>query len=404
MRSAGLEFRVTAGGAKSWSFRFRDPTRAGNPLARATIGSYPAMELYEAREQSVTMRKAVEAGRNPIAERKAARSGVGSFGRLAARYLAEYAERRKRSHKRDARNLELHVLPHWKAKAATAIERGDVIELVERLVTAGKPVAANRVQALVSKVFSFGIDAGALKFNPCHRMAKRGTETAGRRVLSDPEIRLLWSGVITPKAPRSGLALRLTLLTGARIGEVAGLCRSELHQVSDQAKAAWIIPGSRTKNKRDHLIPLSGLARDTVIELLEMIGPNDEYLLPARSQRGGPMSANSLWQAMAYFGDRIAGDDDAIRTWKADLPSPHDLRRTVETRMAELRIPKEYRDRVLNHVPGDVGSRHYNLHDYEPEKRDALNRWALALGAILEGMAGGTVVSITEARKKGQRS
>jgi integrase len=94
---------------------------------------------------------------------------------------------------------------------------------------------------------------------------------------------------------------------------------------------------------------------------------------------------------MDYFGRRLTGDAIAVRTWRAEPPTPHDLRRTVETRLAELRIPKEIRDRVLNHAPGDVGSKHYNLHDYADEKRDALNRWATLVNALVTGMTANVV-------------
>jgi integrase len=79
----------------------------------------------------------------------------------------------------------------------------------------------------------------------------------------------------------------------------------------------------------------------------------------------------------------MAGNTAAERTWKAAPPTPHDLRRTVGTRLAELRVPKEIRDRVLNHAVGDVGTKHYNVHDYADEKRDALTRWARELRAII---------------------
>src|SRR5262249_57620047 len=97
----------------------------------------------------------VAAGGNPVEEKRAARreGGTRTFGALAARYLGEHAQRHKRSHERDARNLELHVLPHWRSRAASAIKRGDVIELVEGLISDGKPTLANRIQSLVSSVF-----------------------------------------------------------------------------------------------------------------------------------------------------------------------------------------------------------------------------------------------------------
>jgi len=52
--------------------------------------------------------------------------------------------------------------------------------------------------------------------------------------------------------------------------------------------------------------------------------------------------------------------------------------------MAALGVPKEHRDRVLNHTPADVGSKHYDRHDYLLEKRAALTRWNDALTAIVD--------------------
>jgi integrase len=406
VRCAGLVFRVTPNGIKSWSFRFRATGR----LARATIGQYPAIGLTAARARADAMRQEVAAGGNPAERRRQDRAGAGTktFSALAERYLAEHARRKKRSHKADERNLRKHVLPYWGNRAYAGIKRADVIERLEALVTAGKPTLANRVQSLISSVFTFAMDADLVEANPCHRLRKRGIENIGYRVLSDDEIRLFWPGVGTPRSRHTGLALRLALLTAARVSEVAGISRGELEHISDPGKAAWIIPGSRTKNGREHLIPLSSLARATVIDLLELLEPEQQFLFPTRSRRGGAMQGNSLTQAMDYFSGRVAGElsdnfsrnaGEAMRTWKLDPPTPHDLRRTVETRLAELRVPKETRDRVLNHIPSDVGSKHYNRHDYADEKRAALTRWSVAISSILEGRPGGSVIDLATARR-----
>src|SRR5215475_829335 len=146
----GLIFRITAAGVRSWSFRFRD---AAGQQPRATIGEYPAIGLRAARAAADAMRARVAAGGNPVEEKRAARRGASdqTFEALAARYLTEHAERHKRSHKRDARNLDLHVLPHWRGRRFATIRRGDVIELIERLIAAGKPTLANRVQSLITR-------------------------------------------------------------------------------------------------------------------------------------------------------------------------------------------------------------------------------------------------------------
>jgi integrase len=399
----GLVLRITAGGVKSWSFRFRD---AAGKQSRATIGEYPTVGLKRARSRADAMRRLVSEGGNPVEQKRAERAGgaAKTFGALAERYLAEHSRRHKRSHKADERNLRKHVLPQWRGRAFAGIKRADVIELVERLISAGKPTLANRVQSLVSAIFTFAMDAALVEGNPCHRLRKRGLERVGRRVLSDAEIRLFWKDIVEPsRARRVGLGLRLALLTGARVGEIAGISRAELDHLADPVRATWIIPGARTKNTRDHLIPLSPLARDTVLDLLATIEQSEQFLFPTRSrQRSGPMRGNTLTQAMDYFGERLAGNADAIRAWKADRPTPHDLRRTAGTRLAELRIPKEIRDRVLNHIASDVDSKHYNLHDYADEKRDALNRWATLVEGIVTG-SDGKVVPIAPRHLRGRR-
>ena len=407
LREPGLTFRITDKGKRTWSFRFRKPGLAGEAagFARVTLGTYPEIGLQEARKAAASMRRQVEGGELPRSPRYGRKGGGDTLEAIAARYLTEYAERHKRSHSADARNLRLHVLPAvtgnnqrpWCERSMAAIKRADVIELLEDIVSAGKPTLANRVQSLISGVYSFAIDAAVTETNPCHRLRRRGTETVSTRVLSNSELNLFWRGIIQPEAARrSGLALRLALLTGVRVGEAAGICRAELQHIGEPSKALWIIPGARTKNGLDHAIPLSPLAHASVLDLLDMLPPGEQYLLPTRARdRTGPVRGNTLTQAMDHFSRRLAGGDLAMTTWTADPPTPHDLRRTVETRMAGLRVPKEIRDRCLNHIPRDVGSRHYDQHSYLDEKREAFGRWSAALAAILDP---GTGVSIADAR------
>jgi integrase len=395
LRCPGLVFRVTAGGVRTWAFRFRD--RRTGKQGRAKIGAYPSTGLETARSAASALRRIVDAGGNPTQERRT--GGPDSFKALAARYLAAVKDPRsdwyKRSHAADERNLRKHVLAHWGERRFAAITRADVVELTTGLVAAGTPTLANRVQSLVSNIFSFALDGGEIAAHPCFRLRKRGKERVGSRVLTDAEVRLFWRKVIEPAAVmRTGLGLRLTLATGARVTEVALMNRAELEHIAIPDAAVWVIPGERTKNGRDHAIPLSPLARECVLELLAMIEPAEQFLFPTRStRRKGPMRGNTLTQAMDFFANRLSGDDDAIRTWLAERPTPHDLRRTLATRLAALGIPREIRDRCLNHIGGDVGTKHYNRYEFLAEKRDAFARWSTVLSSILYGTSA-TVVPL----------
>ena len=206
--------------------------------------------------------------------------------------MKEHAERFKRSHAVDARNLKLHILPKWRTRAYASITRADVIEVLEGVVSDGKLTLVNRLQSLISKIFNFAVDASLLSFNPAFRLRRRGVERAGRRILSDAEIRFFWRSIVEPPiSERAGQALRLALLTGVRVGEVACICRDELNDLQDANAATWIIDGSRTKNGLPHAIPLAPMARDIILDQLGKIGRDDPIYFP------GALAPGSLDQA-----------------------------------------------------------------------------------------------------------
>jgi integrase len=387
IQTAGLVLRVTTSGAKSWSLRYR-PRDSGR-LVRLTLGSHPTMNLKAARKKARAWRSAVDDGKDPAELRREKRGGGKTFAVLADRYMNEHARRHKRSHATDDRNLTKHVLPKWKNLNYASIRRADAIELLEAIVNDGKPTLANRIQSLVSKVFSFGVNASLLETNPCYHLDRRGVERVRHRVLSDDEIRLFWRSIVEPETVwRTGMGLRLALLTGARVSEIAGITRGELEHLNEPDRAAWAIPGSRTKNGRDHLVPLSPMAQGIVNGLLESIEAAELHLFPTRTRkRTGSMRGRSLTQAMGYFARRVKREvSAAAKSWSADRVTAHDLRRTLGTRLAKLKFSSEIRSRVLNHTPSGVGDVHYNKYDYEAEKRQALNAWGIALAGILDPM------------------
>lgn len=390
LRQAGLVLRITANGARSFAYRFRHPDN--RKTLRATIGTYPATSLEVARKRAKEMASQVEAGTNPIDTKRVERekAPTRTFQALADRYLKEHAERHKRprSAEEDRRNLHVHILPKWAKRDFRAIRRADVIELIESIVSAGKHAAGNRVHSLISKIFSFAIDADLLDANPAARLKKRGAENVGRRVLEDDEIRLFWRGIILKPVSRSvGLALRLAFLTAARANEVAGARKTEFQNLDKPELAAWVIPGERTKNKRGHLIPLSPATLETVKAAIEFTSDDDDSLFPTRLNRGGPIDRHALTAAMRRFGESLNGP--AAKTWQKEMPTAHDLRRTVNTRLAKMGVPKEIRDRALNHITSlrDPESKHYNLYEFEREKRAALNRWADEIASIIKPAA-----------------
>jgi integrase len=384
VRSPGLFLRVTAE-AKTWAFRFTCPTTGKRQ--RLTGPRYPDLGLADAREWAEGLRKLLAKGINPIEAKRQERTEAPkkTFKALSDRYLAEHASRFKKSADADDRNLRLHVLPHWGERGYAGITRADIIELIEGLIAANKPILANRVQALISRVFSFAVDSALIATNPAARLKKRAPETALTRTLADHELRLFWSAIDNPPVSRPvAIALRLALVTGLRAGEVAGITRSEILDLEDPDKAAIEIAGTRVKNGRDHLVPLSPIARQLVLEAANLAG-DDAYLFPARNGDGDAgLDPHALAKAMSRFATDLP-DSDNTKSWKANPVTPHDLRRTLATRLSALGVPKEDRLAVLNHVDAGVHAKHYDKYERAKEKRVALSIWANALADILAG-------------------
>lgn len=386
----GLYLRVTSAGARSFSFRARPP--GGGRVERLTLGTYPDLSLRDARLKADRLRRQIADGKNPFAHKHEAPTR--SFAALAERYIDEYAIRHKRSFAKDQRNLRLHILPRWRDRDYASITRADVIQLIERIVAAGKPVLANHVHALVRGIFSFAMDVDLMAANPAARLRKRGVERIKTRVLTDDEIRLFWTrSVEAPIVRLFGLALRLVLVTGVRSGEAAGMARGEIEFGADGTPIAWTIPARRSKNGRAHFVPLSPLAGAVVAEALELAGADADFVFPSIAERGHPNSS-MLAAAMTDLIRHYNEDRPGALSWKADPPTAHDLRRTCATRLSAAGVPTEDVAAILNHVRSDVTGRHYDMYRRADEKRRALTRWANILANIISPAAASNVVAM----------
>jgi integrase len=214
---AGFALRVSPGGRKTWTVLYRHNRR----LRRMTLGNYPAMELAAARDEAKQQLRKAGRGEDPAGvKRQAAKAET--FGELATLYLEKHAKVKKRSWKEDARILESEMLPHWRNLKVQDVKRGDVRDLLERVVDRGAPIMANRTLQLVRKVFNFGIGRELVEVNPCAQLDRPAPTRQRDRVLSDDEIRKLWKALDAQPAEMAAV-FKLRLITAQRGGEVADM-------------------------------------------------------------------------------------------------------------------------------------------------------------------------------------
>lgn len=420
--------RKSPKGRKTWIVMYRRPNGSA---VRLKLGTYPAVGLAEARLKAKDYLGQIEIeGRDPVAERQADRSAE-TFDQLAEIYIRKWAKQvgadgrpRKRSWREDERQINLYLLPAWRNRKVKDIARRDVRDLVEGIAErrlrkgttddgqekGGAPIMANRVLALVKKMFNFALDREWIDANPAARLKPVSPESRRDRVLSPDEIRTLWRE-LDSEHYRIAALFRTQLLTAQRPGEVSKMRWAQLNPALFERTAdgialpsklepiVWTIPGKETKNGLAHEVPLSS----DVIELLCDLAKGDE------DER---VKINTLYRAKKHQPTREASEYVfPSRTRKGPIKEiqkavqrlrkrcgfkfiAHDLRRTAATLMADAGVPENFIPKVLNHVEPGVTRRHYNLHAYRGEKRAALETWARYLEAILTNkqLATGTVV------------
>jgi integrase len=403
---------VTAAGAKTFAVRYtlKDGDEAGKQV-RVTLGPYLEADgkaVATWRKEAAKVIGDAARGIDKAAKRAAVRKGS-TMAELCARYMKEHAPK-KRSAAMDRNRIDRYILPAWKHRKAASITRGDVSTLLAPIQfgdsatgLAPRPYEAIGVLALVKKIFSFAIDAEVITQHPCARMKIDAPELDSRELSSAPDLRAFWA--LTGEDPAYlpspfAAALRFQLLTGSRPGEVFGMTWEEL----DLDENEWTLPAKRSKNKREHLVPLTPALR-AIIDAQAAA----QAARQAEAEAAGKRARASRFVFPALRGGRVTDKmrglvlDRAMQAFagagnKLERFTPHDLRRTAETIMAAAEVPKEYRDRLLNHVDNSVGGKHYNKHDYKSQKRDAL----LTLEQVIDKRRAPTLSAgnVTKIRRK----
>jgi integrase len=307
--------------------------------------------------------------RDPAAELRAQRKTtklpppapptVFTFADLAALYET-FAKGRKKTWKDDVNKTNKYLIPAWGTLPVRDITRRHVHELLDTLVGKGMTIGVNRVQAVISRLFTVALDRSLVDAHPAARMLKRFQERPSDRVLTDEELRALWAGLDARPGPAAD-AMRLRLLLGQRGGEVMGMRWDEL----DLKDRRWHLPGARTKNGRPHSVPIGPTAFAILERLHAERREGDERVFEGLTPDREDHRALSAIHAGAY-------------TWK-------DLRRTVSTRLAARGFAEEVVGRALNHARYTVTAQHYIKHAYSRETRQALEIWDRDLADVVAG-------------------
>lgn len=391
----GLVLRVAPGGSKSWMFFYRFEGK----FRKSKIGNAHELSLANARKKARELRDGVHAGKDPTTDPSSGHPATVSV--LFDAFLERHCKRHKRTWREDERMMTAYVLPVIGARLIHQIEKKDVLGVVEGVavggVIGGKMFRgglrmADRVLTLTRTMFGWAIAEGLAQTDPTAGIRRRNKKPPRNRMLSVTEIHELWDKLpeIYPDEPRQ-LVMRLLLATGQRRGEVLNAERSELHLAG--VGSVWLIPSARTKNGREHLVPLSPLAADIWRRALD-ISADERLIFPAvNGERIFPDTITKpLARAFKLHASRLRQPNGKyIRAPRPRLlmcPEfiPHDLRRTAASHMARLGVDRTVIGKTLNHISADrlsITGFVYDQHDYLEEKRAALNKWATEIQRLI---------------------
>jgi len=267
------------------------------------------------------------------------------------------------------------ALPYWRDRDARTITSREIIERLDAIVARGAPVMANRTAAIFDQMFRFGVHRSIVASSPVRLLfAPGGKETPRDRVLSEEELQRFLQGLsVVCTAPVRRHSLMVLLLTLAQRGSLSAAKWSEF----DFEGKTWMIPAQNDKERRAHIVPLTDWA---ILELLALkaLSNDSQYVLPKRS--GGVADRPSSGELISRSVTRLREQFEAIGVASF---TPHDLRRTGRTLLSMLGTSEEIAERVPNcHSRGEIVST-YDLFQFVPRKRAALEKLSTWLGALI---------------------
>lgn len=367
----GLSARISPTGRVTW-VATKSIGKGKGSMHRVVLGHYPGMNLDQARIEAGQTISRLAKGEDVVSQVKAAKRA--KVARMVCPTIKEastdwLAQRPGDSTSRYeievSQLMERQVVPELGASTrVNAVTKADIRKMLKVRRDAGHNVAARNLYAQLRPFFSWCVHEEMITASPCDGVVPPDVAKERQHKLTDKEIVALWSCAIP--------YYQVLLLTAQRRTEVASMQWQEVNL----DKREWVIPSSKTKNKREHLVPLSPL----VVSILKAQPKRkpSEYVFgkfPDAPFSGFSKATRELHEAMLT---KLREDDPeaVLSDWRI-----HDLRRTAASGMASLGVQPHVIEAVLNHTPVKL-QRTYQMYLYAQEKREALETWANHLTSL----------------------
>lgn len=352
----GLYLLVAKGGSKSWMVRVqKDGTRRDIGL-----GSAAKKTLADARRDASAVRSQVEAGVDPVLERKRSAS-VPTFREAAARVHAEHRKAWRNAKHSDQwlRTLEVHAFPAIGDLSVADIEHGQVRDLLAP-IWLEKPETARRVFQRVRTVLDWAFSKQFRAAELPTRGVMRGLPRHSRKV---EHVKALPYAEMPACMVRlrerdsvSRLALQALILTAVRSGSL----RKATWDQFDLERQVWTIPAPNMKGAAEYVVPLSAAA----MEVFRRVAPyrrGDSGLVFPGQKRDKPISDMTMNKLLARLGidAKPHGFRSSFRDWAAECTS----------------FPAEVAEMALSHAIKNKVEAAYRRGNLLEKRRSLMDAW-----------------------------
>jgi len=348
---------------KSWIVQWKRRGRS----SKVTLGTCPPVTVEAARKAAEKTLARVALGEDPAAERRerAAEDRKALHTLIDTYLVAKKPQLREHTFTERKRYLTGDYFKLLHNKPINSVRRADIAACIVRIEGKSGSAAAAQARAALHAFFTWSMQMGLVEHNPIIGTIKPAENGPRSRVLSDAELARVWRAC--DDGTEYSKIVKLMILTGCRRREIGGLRWSEF--ASDFSSVT--IAGTRTKNKRQHTLPVMPMMRSIIETCPRMV--SRDCVFGARTAKGF-----TNWTLPKPDLDKRAGVSDWVL---------HDLRRTVATRMADIGIQPHIIETILNHVSGHKAGPAgiYNKSSYQREVRNALAMWADHVAALVEG-------------------
>lgn len=363
----GLGARVTAAGHRAFVLNYSLPSGRER---RYTIGAFPDWRTTTAREEAMRLKASIRAtGADPVGELEQQR-GQPTVADMVGRYTEEHLPTKRASTQRDERSM----IGKWimanglKSMKVAEVTHDDIDTFHRRVTKLGGPYRANRVIAVLSKMFSLASRWRWRPDNPVKGVA-RNPEAKRQRYLTGDELNRLSAALAAAQDQASANVIRFLLLTGARRGETLAAEWSDF----DLVEGVWVKPGHTTKTATEHRVPLSAPAR-ALLSTISTTVDNSDLVFPGRDGKQR-YDVKKQWAAICKAA-KITG----VRL--------HDLRHTYASVLASSGVSLHVIGGLLGHTQPQTTHRYAHLVD------DALRAATERAGVIIDGSKSAEVVKI----------